>query len=127
MQTNIYGQTVGRPLPGFTPGEKPEISAERYIAKFRAETAESKKNGLIMSALAVAAGVMGILSIPAAYEKIKKRFWLLVPPALCGVLALGAMLLSRGVSDTLYYSTMATVIFAVIHLLVVIPKEKVTV
>lgn len=26
MQTNIYGQTVGRPLPGFTPGEKPEIS-----------------------------------------------------------------------------------------------------
>lgn len=26
MQTNIYGQTVGRPLPGFTPGGKPEIS-----------------------------------------------------------------------------------------------------
>lgn len=112
---------------GVDNGEKLEVSAERYIAKFRAETAESKKNGLIMSALAVAAGVMGILSIPAAYEKIKKRFWLLVPPALCGVLALGAMLLSRGVSDTLYYSTMATVIFAVIHLLVVIPKEKITV
>lgn len=108
-------------------GEKLEVSAERYIAKFRAETEENRRNGLIMSALAVAAGVMGIASIPAAYEKIKKRFWLLVPPALCGVLALGAMLMSRGVSDTLYYSTMATVIFAVVHLLVVIPREKITV
>ena len=100
---------------------------DRYIAKFRAETEMNRKNGLIMSALAVAAAVMGALSIPAAFEKIKKRFWLLVPPALCGILALGAMLMSRGVSDTLYYSTMATVIFAVIHLLVVIPKEKITV
>lgn len=108
-------------------GEKLEVSAERYIAKFRAETEENRRNGLIMSALAVVAGVMGIASIPAAYEKIKKRFWLLVPPALCGALALGAMLLSRGVSDTLYYSTMATVIFAVVHLLVVIPREKITV
>lgn len=108
-------------------GEKLEVSAERYIAKFRAETETNRKNGLIMSALAVAAAVMGALSIPAAFEKIKKRSWLLVPPALCGILALGAMLMSRGVSDTLYYSTMATVIFAVVHLLVVIPKEKVTV
>ena len=112
---------------GVDNGEKLEVSAERYIAKFRAEAETNRKNGLIMSALAVMTGVLGALSIPAAYEKIKKRFWLLVPPALCGILALGAMLMSRGVSDTLYYSTMATVIFAVIHLLVVIPREKVTV
>ena len=112
---------------GVDDGEKLEVSAERYIAKFRAETETNRKNGLIMSALAAMAGVLGVASVPAAYEKIKKRFWLLVPPALCGALALGSMLLSRGVSDTLYYSTMATVIFAVIHLLVVIPREKVTV
>lgn len=74
--------------------------------------------------LLIAAGVLGILGLPAAFEKTKSRFLLLAPVLLC-LLCAGAaegvcLYLGRGSS----YSALGGAIFALIQLLVSIPKVK---
>ena len=74
--------------------------------------------------LLIAAGVLGFLGIPAAFEKTKSRFWLIAPVLLCLLCACGAeyvcLKLGRGSS----YSAIGGVLFALIHLLAATPRVK---
>ena len=74
--------------------------------------------------LMLVGGVAGILSIPAAFEKLRGRFVLIAPPVLCLLCAAGAEtvfeLMGRGSS----YSAIFAGIFALVFLIIVIPKEK---
>lgn len=74
--------------------------------------------------LLIAAGALGFLGIPAAFEKTKSRFWLIAPVLLCLLCACGAeyvcLQLGRGSS----YSALGGAIFALIQLLVATPRVK---
>lgn len=74
--------------------------------------------------LLIAAGVLGFLGIPAAFEKTKSRFWLIAPVLLCLLCACGAeyvcLKLGRGSS----YSAIGGAIFALIQLLAATPRVK---
>ena len=75
-------------------------------------------------ALLIAGGILGFVGIPAAFERTKSRFLLIVPVLLCLLCAVGAegvcLYYGRGSS----YSALGGAIFALLQLLVSLPKEK---
>ncbi len=79
---------------------------------------------VLIGALMIVGGLAGFAGIPAAFEKSKSRFWLIAPVLLC--LGLGAavevLCRVRGRGDS--YSALAVVVFALIQLILVIPKKK---
>ena len=99
-------------------------SAEKHLESYKAQTQLQYKGRMLSCALAIVGGVMGVLAIPAAYELIRKRFWLIVPAVLCVVCAAAAEGIYYGVGLGWWYVGMFTAIIGTIHLLIVAPKEK---
>lgn len=99
--------------------------AARLSAKEIEDEAEHQYQGRRLAyLLLIAAGALGFLGIPAAFEKTKSRFWLIAPVLLCLLCACGAeyvcLQLGRGSS----YSALGGAIFALIQLLVATPRVK---
>ena len=67
---------------------------------------------------------MGLVGLPAAFEKTRKRFWLLAPVLLCLGCAVGADGVNMSLGLGQMYTALVTAIFALIQLLVVLPKQK---
>ena len=67
---------------------------------------------------------MGVLGIPAAYELVRKRFLLMAPVLLCLVCAVGAAVLYKTLGVKEFYVALSTAIFALLQLLIVLPKAK---
>lgn len=99
-------------------------SARTYLESYRAETQRLYAGRRLLNLLAVIGGVAGILGIPAAYEKIRGRFWLLAPVLLCLGCAIGADLINMRLGLGQMYSALFTAIFAVLQLLIILPKQK---
>ena len=78
----------------------------------------------VINTLAVAGGILGILSIPGSYELVKKRLMLIAPPVLCLLCALGAWGLNMYQGLGQMYTALFAAIGALIHLLVVVPRNK---
>lgn len=78
----------------------------------------------VINTLAVAGGILGILSIPGSYELVKKRLMLIAPPLLCLLCALGAWGLNMYQGLGQMYTALFAAIGALIHLLVVVPRNK---
>ncbi len=74
--------------------------------------------------LLIAAGVLGFLGIPAAFEKTKSRFWLIAPVLLCLLCACGAEYVCLKLGRGSTYSAIGGAIFALIQLLVATPRVK---
>ena len=67
----------------------------------------------------------GVIGIPAAYEKIKSRFWLLAPVVVCLCCAVAADGVNMALGLGQMYTALFTAIFAAIQLLILLPKKKI--
>ncbi len=99
-------------------------SAENYLRTYGEETGRIFHWKRAINLLAVGGGAMGLLVLPASYELTKKRFFLLAPVLLCLVCAAGAAGLCAYLGFDQQYAAMFTAIFALLHLLIVLPKSK---
>ncbi len=99
-------------------------SAQRYLEDYKAQTKLQYTGRLISCALAIIGGIVGLAGIPAVYEFTRKRFWLIAPVIVCAALAALAEGIYYGVGLGWWYVGMFTAIIALLHLLIVLPKEK---
>ncbi len=99
-------------------------SARVWLNTYAQETERLNKGRLFLNALAVFGGAMGILGIPAAYELLRKRFLLIAPVLLCMLCAAGAEALNMALGLGQQYAALFTAIFALLQLLIVLPKAK---
>lgn len=99
-------------------------SATGYIADSRNAAQHKFLLLCIVNALAVAGGVMGIISILGSFEKLKSRVMLLVPTALCLACAVGADGINMYLGLGQMYTALFVAVSALIHLAVTLPKTK---
>ena len=99
-------------------------SAETYLTAYRSETQRLFTGRVVMCALAVFGALAGFAGIPAAFEKTKKRFWLIAPIVLCLVCACAADGISMYLGLGQMYTVIAAAIFAAVQLAAALPKAK---
>lgn len=99
-------------------------AAEAYLETYREETERLFRGRRLISILAIAGGAMGAAGIPAAYELIRKRFWLLTPVLLCMGLSAAAELLNLRLGMGQLYVSLFTAILALVQLLIILPRKK---
>ena len=99
-------------------------SAETYLAAHRNETQRLFNGRVIMCTLAVLGALAGFAGVPAAFEKTKKRFWLIAPIVLCLVCACAADGISMYLGLGQMYTVIAAAIFAAVQLAAALPKAK---
>ena len=99
-------------------------SAQHYLEQYERETERLQKGKRLVNLLAVIGAVAGVIGIPAAYEKIKSRFMLIAPVAVCLVCAAAADGINMSLGLGQMYTALFTAIFALIHLLIVLPEKK---
>lgn len=99
-------------------------SARAYIQNGR--DGAQRHHGLLyaINALALAGGLLGLLSIPGSFEKTKRRLLLILPTVLCLVCALAADGLNMYLGLGQMYTALAAALAAVFHLATVLPKTK---
>ena len=101
-----------------------EVSARSYLEDYRAETRSLNQGRRLINLLAVLGGVFGVLGIPGAYEKLRGRFWLIAPVLLCLGCAAAADWVNMRLGLGQMYTALFTAIFAVIDLLIILPRKK---
>ena len=99
-------------------------SARAYVQNGR--DGAQRHHGLLyaINALALAGGVLGLLSIPGSFEKLKRRLLLILPTVLCLACALAADGLNMYLGLGQMYTALAAAIAAVLHLATILPKNK---
>ena len=99
-------------------------SARAYIQNGR--DGAQRHHGLLyaINALALTGGVLGLLSIPGSFEKVKRRLLLVLPTVLCLACALAADGLNMQLGLGQMYTALAAALAAVLHLATVLPKNK---
>ena len=101
-------------------------SAGIYLTAYRSETQRLFTWRMVMCTLAVFGALAGFAGIPAAFEKTKKRFWLIAPAAACLVCACAADGISMYLGLGQMYTVIAAAIFAAVQLAAALPKAKTT-
>lgn len=87
--------------------------------------AQDQYHGRSLTALLMLiASVCGLAAIPAAFEKLKNRIWLVLPALSCMGLAIAAEVLCERLGRGSSYSALAAAIFALLLILVALPSEK---
>ena len=99
-------------------------SARSFIQTSREEAQRHHELMYAVNALAVAGGVLGLLSIPGSFEKTKRRLLLILPTVLCLACALAADGLNMYLGLGQMYTALAVIIGAVLHLAAILPKNK---
>lgn len=99
-------------------------SARAYVQNGR--DAAQRHHGLLyaINILAIAGGLLGLLSIPGSFEKTKRRLLLVLPTVLCLACALAADGLNMYLGLGQMYTALAAALAAVLHLATVLPKNK---
>ena len=99
-------------------------SARAYIQNGR--DGAQRHHGLLyaINALALAGGLLGLLSIPGSFEKTKRRLLLILPTVLCLVCALAADGLNMYLGLGQMYTALAAALAAVFHLATILPGNK---
>lgn len=99
-------------------------SARAYVQNGR--DAAQRHHGLLyaINILALAGGLLGLLSIPGSFEKTKRRLLLVLPTVLCLACALAADGLNMYLGLGQMYTALAAALAAVLHLATVLPKNK---
>jgi len=115
---------IGEVKTAVDAGESIEDASAGYIAQYRAETQTRFDTRCAICILAVAAGIMGLAVIPAAFEKTKKRVWLILPAVLCLLCAAAAETTCAAANLGQHYASIFTAVFAALYLLVALPKNK---
>ena len=99
-------------------------SAEKYLASYERESESLLRGRRIVSLLACLGGAAGVLGIPAAFEKIRRRFFLRAPVLLCLTCAAAADALNMCLGLGQLYTALFTAIFALLQLLIILPRNK---
>lgn len=99
-------------------------AAEQYAVSLARENAQADALRLAACVLMIVGAVAGFLGIPAAYEKLKGRFLLIAPPAVCFVCAAAAELICVLSGRGSTYSAIGVMIFAAVQIAVVLPEMK---
>ena len=99
-------------------------SARAYVQNGR--DAAQRHHGLLyaINILALAGGLLGLLSIPGSFEKTKRRLLLVLPTVLCLACALAADGLNMYLGLGQMYTALACALAAVLHLATILPKNK---
>lgn len=99
-------------------------SARAYVQNGR--DGAQRHHGLLyaINILALAGGLLGLLSIPGSFEKTKRRLLLVLPTVLCLACALAADGLNMYLGLGQMYTALAAALAAVLHLATVLPKNK---
>ena len=74
--------------------------------------------------LSIAAAVLGLLVLPAAFELIRSRFLLIFPALLSLAAAAACVYINYRLGEDSYYAAMPVVIFALFYLLAALPRQK---
>ncbi len=99
-------------------------SAAGYLEEYKQETEKLLRGKRVINVLALIGGVAGLAGIPAAYELIRSRFWLLAPVLVCLGCAAAADAINMQLGLGQMYTALFTAIFALIQLLILLPKKK---
>ena len=99
-------------------------SARAYIQNGR--DGAQRHHGLLyaINALALAGGLLGLLSIPGSFEKTRRRLLLILPTVLCLACALAADGLNMYLGLGQMYTALAAALAAVFHLATILPRNK---
>jgi len=97
-------------------------AAEDYETQLRRDIEWMYQGRMTAYILMLAGALAGFLAIPAAFERIKKRAMLIMPVLVCLGCAAGAEYICLDLGRGHSYSALAVCIFAVIQLLIVLPK-----
>ena len=99
-------------------------SARAYVQNGR--DAAQRHHGLLyaINILALAGGLLGLLSIPGSFEKTKRRLLLVLPTVLCLACALAADGLNMYLGLGQMYTALAAALAAVFHLATILPRNK---
>ena len=99
-------------------------SASAYLETYSAQTQRLYDGKRLLNLLAIVGGVMGLVGLPAAFEKTKRRFWLIAPVLLCLLCAAAADGINMRLGLGQMYTALVTAVFAFLQLLIVSPKQK---
>lgn len=99
-------------------------SAEKYLESYKSETQTLHKGRILVSVLAIIGGIAGLAGIPAAYELVQKRGWLIWPVLVCVVCTAAAEAVYYFAAHEMWYVGLFVAVIAALHLLVVAPQEK---
>ena len=107
-------------------GDESELAdnARLWLRTYTQETERLYQGKRLINMLAICSGVMAVLGIPAAFELLKSRFFLIAPVLLCMLSAAGAEALNLYLGEGQHYFGLFTAIFAFIQLLIVLPRVK---
>ena len=99
-------------------------SARAYIQSGR-DAAQHRHTLLyVINILALAGGLLGLLSIPGSFEKTRRRLLLVLPTVLCLACALAADGLNMYLGLGQMYTALAAALAAVFHLATILPRNK---
>ena len=107
-------------------GEELLSAARAELERFGEELKESDFLARLTDYLLIAAGAFGLAALPASFEKLKSRFFLLFPVILYALCCAGAELISLRAGNGQNYVAICAGIIGLIHLLIIIPREKTT-
>lgn len=105
----------------FDGGMELSQAAREYADEYLAELNHDHQMRIIANVLMIIAAVAGLLTVPAAFEMLKNRHMLWLPPVLCLALAFAAECVFLAMGRGSSYSVIGVMIFAVVQLLVVLP------
>ena len=99
-------------------------AARSFLYSYEKETLKLYRGRFVVNVLSVIGGVMALVEILGAYELIKKRFFLIAPPLICLLCAAGAAAINSHLGLRQLYVAIITAIFALVQLMIVLPKKK---
>ena len=99
-------------------------STRSFLEQRRSEAEYDHRMLYLINVFAAAGGLLGILCIPGSYELVKKRLLLIAPPLLCLLCAAAAWGLNLYQGLGQMYTALFAGIGALLHLLIVVPKNK---
>lgn len=101
--------------------------AERHSETMRASAEKDYKGHRLIYILCIAAGVLGLFTLPAAYERMRTYPWLILFPVLCFLCAAAADGVGMALGWGQTYAALCGAIVALLMISVSMPDRKVKV
>jgi len=108
-------------------GEELSAAAESYAAEFAVAADKARQATLLRCLLSVCSGIIGLVCVPAGFEKLKSRFFILVPTLLSMLCAAAAIYINHMLALDTYYAAMPVCVFGLLYLAFAMPRHKVVI